>query len=133
MEFTRHEYWSGWLFPSSGDLPNQGIEPRSPTLQAYSLPAEPQGKSKNTRVDSLVPLQGILPNQELNWGLLHCRWILYQLSYQGSPIELGLTKLIYDYVSFYLSQVSQRMLILYIRPQGMSRFILQSGSLGPKR
>ena len=105
-----------------------------------SLPAEPQGKPKNTGVGSLSLLQeGVFflfcafPTQELNWGLLHCRWILYQLSYQGSPIELGLTKLIYDYVSFYLSQVSQRMLISYIRPQGMSRFILQSRSLGPKR
>ena len=44
MEFSRQEYWSGLLFPSSGDLPHPGIEPRSPTLQVYSLPAEPQGK-----------------------------------------------------------------------------------------
>ena len=40
--------------------------------------------SQNTRVDSLSLLQGIFLTQELNWGLLHCRWILYQLSYQGS-------------------------------------------------
>ena len=38
------EYWSGSLFPSLGDLPNPGIEPRSPTLQADSLPAEPPEK-----------------------------------------------------------------------------------------
>ena len=44
MEFSRPEYWSGQPFPSPGDLPNPGIEPRSPTLQADSLPAEPQGK-----------------------------------------------------------------------------------------
>ena len=44
MEFSRPEYWSGQPFPSPGDLPNSGIEPRSPTLQAVSLPAEPQGK-----------------------------------------------------------------------------------------
>ena len=44
MEFSRPEYWSGWPFPSPGDLPNQGIKPRSPALQADSLPAEPQGK-----------------------------------------------------------------------------------------
>ena len=50
-----------------------------------SLPAEPQGKPKNTGVDSLSLLQGIFLTQELSWGLLHCRWILYQLSYQGSP------------------------------------------------
>ena len=35
----------GSLFPSPGDLPNSGIEPRSPALQADSLPAEPQGKA----------------------------------------------------------------------------------------
>ena len=61
------------------------IEPRSPTLQADSLPAEPQGKPKSTGVGSLSLLQRIFPTQELNWGLLHCRKFLYQLSYQGSP------------------------------------------------
>ena len=46
MEFSRPEYWSDWPFPSPGDLPYPRIEPRSPTLQADSLPAEPQGKPK---------------------------------------------------------------------------------------
>ena len=41
MGFSRQEYWSGLPFPSPGDLPNPGIEPRSPVLQADSLPAEP--------------------------------------------------------------------------------------------
>ena len=50
-----------------------------------SLPAEPSGKPKNTGVGGLSLLQGIFPTQELSWGLLHCRRILYQLSYQGSP------------------------------------------------
>ena len=85
MEFSRPEYWSGQPLPSPGDLPNPGIKPRSPTLQTDSLPAEPQGKPKNTGVGSLSLLQWIFPTQESNWGLLHCRWILYQLSYQGSP------------------------------------------------
>jgi len=40
-EFSRPQYWSGWPFPSPGDLPNPGIKPRSPTLQADSLPAKP--------------------------------------------------------------------------------------------
>jgi len=44
MEFSRPEYWSGQPFPSPGDLPNPRIEPRSPTLLADSLPAEPPGK-----------------------------------------------------------------------------------------
>ena len=43
MEFSKQEYWSGWPFPSPGDLPNQGIEPGSPALQANSLPSEPPG------------------------------------------------------------------------------------------
>ena len=68
-----------------GNRPNPGIEPRSPSLQADSLPAEPQEKLKNTGVGSLSCHQWLLPTQESNWGLLHCRQILYQLSYQGSP------------------------------------------------
>ena len=64
-------------------LPNPGIEPRSPVLQADSLPSEPPGKPKNIGVGSLSLLQGIFLTQELNQGLLHCRQILYQLSYQG--------------------------------------------------
>ena len=79
-----------WVpFPSPGDLPNPGIKPRSPTLWADSLPAEPQRKPKNTGVGSLFLLQQIFPTQESNRGLLHCRRILYQLSYQGSP-QMGL-------------------------------------------
>ena len=39
--FSRQEYWSGLPFPSPGDLPDPGIEPRSPTLQAGALPSEP--------------------------------------------------------------------------------------------
>ena len=61
-----------------------GIEPRSPTLQADSLAAEPPGKPKNTGVGSLLLLQLIFPTQVSNQGLLHCRWILNQLSCQGS-------------------------------------------------
>ena len=41
MEFSRPEYWSGQPFPSPGDIPNPEIKPRSPTLQADSLPAKP--------------------------------------------------------------------------------------------
>ena len=54
-------------------------------MQADSLPAEPPGKPKNTGVGSLSLLQWLFPTQESNGGLLHCRQILYQLNYQGSP------------------------------------------------
>ena len=40
MGFSRQEYWSGLPFPSPGDLPDPGIEPRSPALQADTLPSE---------------------------------------------------------------------------------------------
>ena len=80
--FSRPEYWSGLPCPPPGDLPDPGIKPRSPTLQADSLPAESPGKTKNTGVGSLSLLQGVFPTQESNWDLLHCRQILYQLSYQ---------------------------------------------------
>ena len=44
MGLYRQEYWSGVPFPSPGDLPDPGIEPRSPALQADTLPSEPPGK-----------------------------------------------------------------------------------------
>ena len=50
MEFFRPEYWSWKPFPSPGDHPTLGIKPRSPIFQVDSLPAEPQGKPKNTGV-----------------------------------------------------------------------------------
>ena len=44
MGFSRQEYWNGLPFPFPGDLPNPGIEPGSPALQADSLPTELHGK-----------------------------------------------------------------------------------------
>jgi len=110
MEFSMHEHWSGLPCPPPGDLPNPGIKPRSPALQADSLPTEPPGKPKSkewvawwaavygvaqswTRLkrlssssgSSLSLLQGIFPTQESNGGCLQCRLILYLLYYQGSP------------------------------------------------
>ena len=67
--FSRPECRSGQPFPSPGDLPNPGIEPRSAALPSDSIPAEPPGKPKNTEESSLSLLQGIFPPQESNWGL----------------------------------------------------------------
>ena len=47
LGFSRQEYWSGLPFPSPGDLPDPGIKPRSPALQADALPSEPPGKPLN--------------------------------------------------------------------------------------
>ena len=51
--FSRQEYWNELSFPPPGDLPNPAIEPRSPALQADSLPSGPLGKPRNTleRID----------------------------------------------------------------------------------
>ena len=69
-------------------------------MLADSLPAELPEKPRNTGVSSLSFLHGIFLTQELNWGLLHCRWILYQLSYQGSPnLSLTSAKVINDTTS----------------------------------
>ena len=51
MGFSRQGYWSGLPFPPSGDLPSLGIEPRSPALQADSLPTELGGKPLSTLQD----------------------------------------------------------------------------------
>ena len=74
-----------WVaFPFSRGSSQLRNKPRSPTLQVDSLLAEPQGKPKSTGVGSLSLLQWIFPIQESDWGLLHCRQTLCQLSYQGS-------------------------------------------------
>ena len=121
--FPRQEHWSGLPFPSPGDLPNPGIEPTSPALQADSLSLSHQGgplhrimhtceaasvisnslrhmdcsppgssvhrysPSKNTGVGCHALLQGTFPTQGSNPGLPHCRWILYRLNHQGSPLQ----------------------------------------------
>ena len=82
MDFSRPEYWSGYCFLSPRYRPNPGIELRSPALQVDSLPVKPPGKPKNTGVGNLSFLQWLFLTQESNSDLLHCRQILYQLSYK---------------------------------------------------
>ena len=50
MKFSRPEYGSGQLFPSPGDLPNSGIEPRPPSWEVDSLPDEPPEKPKYQKI-----------------------------------------------------------------------------------
>ena len=50
MGFSRQEYWSGLPFPSPGDLPHPGIEPKSPALQTDAVPSEPPGKHYDRKV-----------------------------------------------------------------------------------
>ena len=87
-----------------GIFPTPGTEPRSHTLQVDSLPSEPPEKPKKTRVEfskgNWVPSQGNFPTQGSNQSLLHCRWILYQLSYQRSRFNSD------DHYIYYCGQES---------------------------
>ena len=75
-----------WVaFPFSRESSQPRDQTQVPPFQADSLPAEPQGKPRNTGVGSLSLLQWIFLTQESNQGLLHYRQILHQLSSQGSP------------------------------------------------
>ena len=56
MGFSRQEYWTGLLFPSPGYLPDPGIEPRSPALQADALTSEPPGKPFSSIWSALFPV-----------------------------------------------------------------------------
>ena len=93
MDYTVHRIlqarkleWVAFPFSRGSSQPRNQTQVSSPMLQADSLPAEPQEKSKNTGVGSQSLRQQIFLTQKSNWGLLHCRWILYQLNYQGSPL-----------------------------------------------
>ena len=55
IEFSRQEYWSGLSFPPPRDLPDPGIKPRSPALQADALPSEPPGKLKAEEPEIKLP------------------------------------------------------------------------------
>ena len=64
--FSRQGYWSGLPFPSPEDLPNPGIEPRSPILQADALPSESPGIQIQTTIQKLDKPQDLLYNTENN-------------------------------------------------------------------
>ena len=80
---SRQEYWNELPFPPPGDLPNSGMEPRSPALVGRFFTTEPPGKTKNTGMGSLFLLQWIFPTQESNLGFLHCRQIILLTDLRG--------------------------------------------------
>ena len=92
IDFTAHGILQTrileWVaFPFSRRSSQPRIKPRSPALQVDSLPAEPQGKSKNTGVGILSIHQQIFPTQELNQGLLHCRGDSLPTEPWGKPVS----------------------------------------------
>ena len=75
--------WVAFPFPRGSSQPRDQTQV-SPIASGF-FTSWATGKPKNTRVGSLSLLQRIILTQELNRCLLHCRWVLYQVSYQGSP------------------------------------------------
>ena len=94
--FSRQEYWSGQPFPSPGNLPYPGIERRSPTLQADSLPAEPPVKpllesqylsNPGARLSAagmqcllciqVTSIQAPLVSCDAMWGMLECLCLVH--------------------------------------------------------
>ena len=73
--YLKSTYFELWKWKS---LSHVSLQPHG----LYSLWNSP---GKNTGVGSLSLLQQICSTQESKWGLLHYRWVLYQLSYQGNP------------------------------------------------
>ena len=78
MGFPRQEYWSGLPFPSPGNLPNPGIEPRSLALQANSLLFQPRGKPSQSCLTLCNPrdctVHGVLQARTLKWVAFSFSW-----------------------------------------------------------
>ena len=72
------------VFPFSRGSSQPSDQAQVSLIEVDSLPAKPTGNPKNTGVGSLSLLQGTFLTQELNQRFLHCRWILYQLTHQGT-------------------------------------------------
>ena len=86
MEFSRPDYWSGQAFPSPGDLPNPGIGPRSPALQAHSLPAEPPGKPISDR--NTVQIQNLFLNHSFMLYFSKCLLNNFQVAGKFKRMEM---------------------------------------------
>ena len=84
MGFSRQGYWSGLPFPSPGDLPDPGIEPGSPALQADSLPSELQGKSDYD--------EAIFGDHQ-NYGREACTWRTIVLDVQFGVFQMRINPL----------------------------------------
>ena len=86
----KQEYWSGLPFPSPGYLPNPGIKPRSPTLQAYSLLSEPPGKPKNYHYKN-NSFSSSLSSKFFSSRILNCfAFLIYAFNDRNFPLRICL-------------------------------------------
>ena len=84
IQFHGLVFWS-WGMWVLGSLKSESVSVMSDSLWPHGLNSPRNSPGQNTGMSSLSLLQGIFPTQGSNSGLLHCRWILYQLSHKGSP------------------------------------------------
>ena len=95
MGFSRQEYWSGWPFPSPGDLPNSGIGRRSPALQADASLSEPPGKALlwetgahspwGLLVESRAPSREVQPEEQGSWLFAHRPQFIWAETHTKGP------------------------------------------------
>ena len=86
MGFSRQEYWSGLPFPSPGDIPDLGIEPRSPALEADALTSESPGQENSRKTSSSALLTTLKPLTvwiTTNYGTFLKRWEYQTTSVHG--------------------------------------------------
>ena len=134
MGFSRQEWWSGLPFPLSCESHSVMFD----SLQPHGLYSPWNSLGQNTRMDSLSLLQGIFLTQRLNPGLLHCRWIFYQLSHKGNPVAPppynGFISRDYNFVTgFFLSYghfLMQTLFPLYLSPTCQGNGILNYSEWG---
>ena len=106
MGFSRQEYWSGLPFPSPGDLPDPGIEPRSPILEADALTSEPPGQenSRNTSTSALL----IRLKPLTVWITTNCEKFLKRWDYQTTSVHGILQAGILEWVAISFSRGSSQ-------------------------
>ena len=110
MGFSRPEYWSGLPFPSPGDLPNWGIEPRPPALQADFLPSELQGKPLQKSCS--IMSSSLWPNGLYSSGIPQARilaWVTFPFS-RGSSQPRDGTKVPHIAGRFFTSWATKEVL-----------------------
>ena len=106
MEFSRQEYWSELPFPSPGNLPYPGIEPRSPVLEADALTSEPPGQenSRNTSTSALL----ITLKPLTVWITTNCEKFLKRWDYQTTSVHGILQAGILEWVAISFSRGSSQ-------------------------
>ena len=110
MEFSRPEYWNGYLL--QGIFPTQGLNPGLSHYRQILYQLSHKGSPRILEWVTYPFSSRSSRTQELNWGLLHCRQILCQPSYQGSPQQIIVLVLTLNYLSSCQSLINTSAVVL---------------------